>query len=1058
MWHYTSINNDTRVALDPKPNQIRTITKPNTIPQLGIDYLYTFNSQRRSHTLRLLGPFQYFNFSETDRGHPLFRLPLKYPSKAIPTDELVDNLHSWMRSVHLLHARSEDNSLRYNWMLGVYARSTNYTTPVGQLVVKTPAILNYSNPQDAFNSVFVALGIDYIDIPITNSNIFDDGATPYNVRIWYAPTMTEVNHILTLMRKSTLVSTHSSWHWNVLHTFHYRSESDMIDHFAAKILEDWRQKEKFDKGALVEADRVIQRLIPLSSSTYVQRLAAIGALYPNEFTENVLDLSRLSTALLQLSDTYYQHANDQLKRLYRRMYNDSRTLYMTPRHQELLLAQITANSNILLYPYTYIFTTAHITANYISNTGQGRIKHSLAVTGITQHSTVPDIVLGPTSEDVITISMVEPMSIAAEDMYGYVIDTPTRDIWPADEQVEQKGDAVALYDTKTSRALGMFNNTIRIDDLLSPLLGQVYRTYAKGDTMAMTQGSLDHLTLCAAVDSDITFVGNRMITPLAEGYTPRAMHRNNSTMKMLSLYVALKKLENFAVNSYLMSPDTSIILLGAEREPAVNILRRFNSSVSNVRIIGMGDRAVEPNIRVRVPFPIDKNISADFIICDINSYEDQSFESMFSETLSVVTTCASAATRALVKINHPSEYMINSIIERLSQLGGVFYHTALLKTASQNPYSYETYIYITPIAAAVGFPFYNNSAVINRYMTAVADDDAPVIPSIHTVIKEHSNTYSPGLFCGCVDVQSAPLALSQLKSYCSEATTWRVDSDDNLVNIIARIDPARIALEFRTRSNTSAYHEYQRCVPNGLGFKVRKTREFRYMHREVTFIHKLMLYALIRDQISLTENMTQVVSIGGRNLADVSVVPLTMKYVVIDPAARIETLTQETKNIEIQSRTFQFDASSMDLENDSIYLFIAVIMNEPNGAATPAETQMDKIRNVATAMLTRTNCVAYISFYESGIITRLGQSTAHKTIRVEDGRLKVANYVPVDTLAEADVALMLRDIGITHEIIRPSTPELVSACSSYGIRLGSTGGAVLDVFNHYSPVIKLVRS
>jgi hypothetical protein len=1051
-WDYRTEIIDNRENLDPRPNQIDTILKTKLLSETH--YIYTYNEATNGHSLRFNGLFRYWNKSASDVEQTLFNLPRRYPTSPIPDDVLNDAINDWIQTINLRHERSYDKNIKYNWMLAVYARSVRYSTPLARIIADSPNILNYTVTMNPFMPLIMILGVEFIEIPAPDDNYFNLANEYYTIRFWNVQTLAQVASSLRQARDDRFSTTHMTWHWQSLHTIHYNSESDMLEHLSAKVLEDWEQTKRYRKGALVITDRVIQRLVILNGTDYARRIAAVGALYPSEFESGTVLFDNKQEALLQLADAYFRTNDEVYQARYMQAYNDPNTLYCDQRHMNL----ITSLEPSLIYPFVTVLVVPERTSLMVSNATLNRVQWRLRPYGNETITTNPHVTLGISSEQSFRMLLSEQISTTPDDIFGYVTSRPNVAQWDAIDVQRDSDRAEQLFVTGTSRGLGMLNNSITISNMITRFRSQYRRKFELLGNMGIMQYSIDHLMLASTISNELQFQPSGRIMPIEDG-TLRTQTINNSTYKLLGCYrVLVKTVRPLNYENFQMMESESLTILGAENEPAVNILRRFTGG----KVMGYGDRAVEPNIRAKIPFSIDINVSSTFLISDVDQTEASQFQDMVTFTLMIVTQCITIARMSMIKINYPSTYLINRIRQHLDTqtlATDNSYAMRVVKVCGQNPFTYECFILINSIETVGQVVYYQDPVpIIGRYITSKFSANETFsnpsrVQELELDMQDVRKDYGKTLL-GCAPVFEMPAVLANLKAFASECVTWRTDQADELVNVVAKVDPARMAFIARSVQHLAEMAQYYRYIPNGFGFKTSSHYSYHYSHAKWTLIHRFMIYEELRADILDQANITSVYSVGGRNITEVIAIPSTMKYVVQDPGVLGEDAILQT-NFNITIVRTNFDYEAIQFEANTIYLFIFVIMNNSDGISVSETDQINRIANITKALQLVANSHAYINYYDRDLISNLALSSSMREVTTTGTKITFGNYEPVDTLEYVNVTKAIEDNGMVSTFIPLTTHALISVCTQYGIRLDDVGGSMIELASHGVPLLRI---
>nr|ABD57843.1 unknown [Heliothis armigera cypovirus 14] len=1060
-WSFFAIKIDDRVQQDPRPNEILAL-RTQTIDRLSSNsYTYDYDATLRSHSLQFKAPWNYVQYTASDYSHSLFQLPTKYADRRIPTDELQTNIKDFRNTIQLPAVMSNDPGVKYNLMMGLYARAERDSCQIAKLLNESPQLLNYVQPNETFVKIMRILNIQSIELPILNTNIFDTSAAVIKMRIWNVESPKTLRHLMYSLNNKGFATTHMSWHYNIVHTFHYTSGDIMMQHVASKIYEDWKQKIELNNSGFKIIDRVCQRLIPLCQHEQVRRITAVGSLYPIEYEQGGLDMSQKVMSVIDLADYYFRHENARLKQAYDAAYNQHATLFFTKKHMDLLNQMKVDNPQDLYYPLVRILDVEYIDRNIISNSSEEVVPVILSPYGQFAHSRLPEISLGVGSSVAFNINTVTPTARIDHDrLFAYTLISPNKERYTADERATARNLAAEQLRAGINEAQSRINNTVKINHLLSRYRALLFQRVSEGERIELTTGTLETLAYLYATYFKTLTVLDTNVTFDQESAVVRAV--NNSTAKLLTAFIALLNARDGLLNAqrFGMKANESLLILGAEREPAGPILQDFHKSKDKVRIIGIGDRGISPNIRARIPLSEDHHLQSTFIISDMDQTriaDGANIDELTFQTIRQIKYVYTNSSCFIFKLNYPSQYLINEICDTLRQLSeanNIRHTMQLVRMASQNPYTAEAMICVvksSKFTASDVIYFDDSTPAIRRYAEVSSARDTSeslaYSPQRHSKLQWENASSVNGIIAGVTTQDDFPMQMAAVKQYCREGVVWRSDLSDNLVNVLAHIDHVRVNFQKRAAIVTSDADVYATWLPNGVGFSKRTQTMALYKRMSATLMHKYTLVLKLVSQHGLT-NFSNVISIGGRNLAEAFAFPMnSIKYTVHRSCNNGSTLLLETHyNIYVQTRKFDFNTVNETLEPNSQYLALFVIMTNVDGTPRNANDQYAVLHTIAEMVNASGTSIFVVNYYNESMISNFqNMNYQDSDIKVTDGKIQIADYEPVPVLSDEVVLERIQDL-VNVVRVEPSFLDIAAFSLKYGVHLDEFGGLAIHGF------------
>ncbi|BBU41765.1 hypothetical protein [Biston robustus cypovirus] len=984
------------------------------------DYNYEFDAVTGGHYLSLKGLWRYIIPNEKDRTHALFQLPFNYPNEPIPEDKLLIAVRDFVKYYKL--PRPPNTVGRYNWMLASAARHNGYVSIWASSVLLTPQMLIYNEFDEAFDLFFSINNIERLEIPMPPGNLFDGIGPQIFVLIWNAKGMPfdMLLHKAMKVRYSTM---HVNWHMNVPHTFTYLTAEALYSHLIRNIIDDWEMYASLKTMKVQDVQRVTERLVLLNGDDHALDLNALGNLY-------------LTTHLNQ-DARVAKHA--QINRLLHMVKTEKDSIsYAFFNHARKNWNWIWLPKDLLEaasdHPIQMEYTKFKQVPEEIMEENYGYIRPKQI--GPVIWATVIDGETATSVQEYTKASSISTTWVRHLDVQPEL--RPIKDYFRLcatkalhDDRMREEGESKIVADNVfiagKSRAGMHLNNVTRVRDHLSACIADRLRNVEKGmrfdNVDAYYRVFLYAYTNRAFTISDDTLIANELET---------SSSWNNATQKLLSLYMhAINGMNEqfFNDNEGLMSRSTfraneTILFVGAEKEPTVEIINALHASDNRTKPAkGIGALAHSPHLRATLPLTVTSNIKGDIGICDIDQ-EWSRFgnpDEMYNFAIMILDEMVEMCPIGYIKINHPSEYLINLMKERLHYTKADAECT-LIKSNGQNMYTMEVFFYYN----------LNNRDINNRrwfssetdpfiYMyehsTAQIDFKTPEIISTIDVKSDSSNVYSMR-----IDINDLPLVTVLLTSRTERFRTFKIDQmqDNNTVCITASDSRTRRELALRSYQSYGDVDSIYANMPNNLGqLPYYGLSIAKYSTMPWYKILKEAMYRLIKRDIDADPdraNTERLVDIGGRNL-NASVVAKDKQWHVIDPhVAQVDL--EESHQIHVLRTVF--DYLQTPIMHNTTYLVLFVLMNEPDGTSKIADLQITHLVMLATRVKQAFNSYLYINYYSHEAYNAFMNTTArHKVTltnemigEVLQTRMSFGDYSPVDTLDNEEIFEALRARGL----------------------------------------------
>lgn len=858
---------------------------------------------------------------------------------------------------------------------------------------------------------------------------------------------------------------HTSFTFNAPHIFAYTTAEQLHFHVLRSIVKDNEQYRKMTNAGIFKTDRLIERLLILKGTDEARQMTAIASLYPME----LLSSSRVSVNDILL---LYRTWKNDLKygSIMRDILNLKYTIGVTPIHQLCFLryGMPFVQSFIDIEPFDRDNMA-------FASTGYSAVSHDLGFDG--EISTVK---LNPL--------MVSGNGVTIELTYKNVGDwnamVNSMTILPSDEEEFTPDDVVSKTIAETIFMLGGHNGVSSYNNLdnshtmtafkniyqrqfINLMLDKNYRVAA---------GSLDHLIACLCIKDGLSYSSNNQRIVLNQTYVINN-NFNNSTLKLLIAYSmcinkrrATQRTEGDDDVDFtlFMRPGETLIVLGGITEPVIPILQRFNGLVKNIRITSRGLEAYVPNTRANALDIIEKNISATFIISDIDQTSFNDFTEMvdFSKRLALKITSTSLT--SIMKVNYPSRYLINSIVH---EAGSKFLGTKsslsfeLVKMAAQNQYSNETFVLMNiseedMITDTIEY-FDSQTIQIAKYETN--------LPTPWSMASTLNNRILPTIpdpslsdamvFNTTVMINDLPSALSLAQQVTSKVNYFRVSRTSSFMDIYGHTEILRQRLINRRHDKqTYLYNmqEYSRYIPYGLGLDSQKQYGL-YRYIDGFLMNRMAIYKRVYKHLDnikiLPFPYNETVIIGSRDYLDYTCLPTIMDskpLTMIDPVLEHSNLVHPFLHITILNEEFDFINNTFIIPQNSIVLCLNVIMTDVSRRPVDANTQIARIVSLAKRV-NNANSRLYISYFKLDMIERITPYSPH--ILIDETTIKIRDYAPAFGLDTLNLLTKLAEEDVQAEVLKYDERDVIDVCTHNLVALSNEWSSDFSIISAVTEVL-----
>nr|QJB76099.1 VP4 protein [Hubei lepidoptera virus 3] len=1041
---------DSRAELDVLSIELKSFLSKRL--RKGKDYTYNYNYETNEHSLYFRGLWGMFMPNDMDKQHALFSLKDESEWKKIDDEVLNREINRFIETVSLpVEPTSTED--KYNWMLATAVRSKNYSGNDGRIILDSPSMLNYTEENNAFERIFSVLEDNYIDIKTPPANWFAIEEENIKIRIWN-PKFDRPEMLIPEAQRNIRSCMHIDFHLKTPHTFIYPDNTSQLRHIATNIVKDWKQEKKLRDGGAEVVERICERLYVLSGSIEAKKLEALGNVYPMYNEDITIKKENEVTVLLAMFEEIFHDERSKFNVILKKVFNDDRYIYFPTELYDAYNRLQTKPffKRILSLPSVL---TEDWSSYKIKTEGNNYVNWSLRSHGDDE---VTETRINGTKISMSTVKVREigRSKMRVKDVYRFKHDRPMVTNRLTEVETEMlKTQATTRYNIHTSRASIHFNAVARARFFFSEAIeNEIEFLKEQNKNVVARLARVEHLFLfCGSnrrykyidnnEDDDVTS-DNTSIIIAEEDLAKNERAYNNSTPKLLAMYYYLINsviIGGTEIERILMNEGETLCFLGAISEPAREVLSELHKAGDrNVKIMGFGDEAVAPNVRTTVPINNLKNISATYAISDINQNEQQlDFEQMVNLTMAILKQCVRIALNGAIKLNHPSLYLVNEMSKYLYDNVSKRVYTSIVKVASQNPFTNEAFFVYKIVELEKEERYYGirDTLIVRNYESNVSETQRAYTPGVLNLVN---TTELDSLYVDLVSMQVEKDELLKtigVMSKCmSEVSSYKLREDKEVYALYGRMSGERILLDQRGERSYTNLANVRRAIPSGMGKNDGKTVEMsRYVQMEWTLLHKQACYYRARDVLlerGLYTDKVKVISVGGRNLTDIRMVPINCEYVIFDPNG--EGIEMGHKDIDIQLRTFDIKSEG-SYENNNMYLFMFVIMNEPDGTSTTKDEQMEKIRTMAKVVRNKKNVTCVFNAYTELTLDAFEKSNLTDGVKLsrEEKRMTFGDHKPAFVLDNDEILNVATEEGISGSIIYPSMDDVSSAQMSEAI-------------------------
>ncbi|ACA53382.1 unknown [Choristoneura occidentalis cypovirus 16] len=602
---------DERANLDPHPTEVSNIHNNITTRS----YYHSYDQITQKHTFRFNGILRYLEPIYVEYTDELFRA-LDSPNE-IEDDELLLLVRRYInRLAFPVTGKNVTSSTRYNFLLANAVRGGRIPQKLIHIILSNPELLNYEKGENPFKLMIEVYGtrlignFKYFAIRNVGSTIMNPiGRYGYNIYFINAYAPNEIMSCLTQLNGKGIYSTHGTWSWNAPHIFAYDSISDLHRHLASRILETWREYRQAVLNRIVSLSRPTQVLIPLCVDDTILKLLAYSELYDFR-RQGILERSSnlvkdmLLYAELAITSGHTIRRSNGLPRI----------------HVPGILNRWILGDGYFMYPLITFDNGIDPTlrSDEVMNFTIGEVHKHLDPFGEDVELYTPDIGLADSHN--VTASYVPDLHDIEDDTLQVVEYRPDDVVTPADILTQDTAITPFVVAGPTEfmtnvKDMQSFTTSTRraINNMIRKFMNNEYINIPRS-TIAVLQ-----IIIKERFSVSQRYGENQTITytPLIPMDTVHPRQINGSTFKMMSIFLhAIELFERRVENANAGSIKPSVLFIGAENEPAIDIIRLYYADrVSTVS--GIGAQAVS-HLRAHIGDTPTLALNGDIIISDIN--------------------------------------------------------------------------------------------------------------------------------------------------------------------------------------------------------------------------------------------------------------------------------------------------------------------------------------------------------------------------------------------------------------------------------------------------------
>ncbi len=1031
------------------------------------DFIYRYDERSKRHYLSLKGLWRYIPLTNLDRQRDLFKLPSLYPHEKIPAKELLREVNELLRTINIIIPYG-DGDCKYNWMLSTMARNVDYGTNWADRIAKNPQLLLYDERMDSsFDELFASIPDKYIIFKMPQENIFAPILSSIQILIFRSDvTLTEMKRIA---EGFGLACMHVSFHMKIPHMFVYTNEETQNQHIARNIIADWIQDHRLRSGEGLRITRVTERLVVLAGSERAYKLQTLGNLYPVTSGEVNFSFPNQVSALLELYEEYINNPEPRYRDVFKLVTENRKYVFLTRETYEAYILKGVPCFYIWIKSLP-AFVTSDYRSTIVKSEDARYIRWDLSPVGnyVLEKG---DAVYGSSISD----AAVKVMDVALTNkrLTNGIIVLVENPVYSNEitsfEEDALKRSAEERFIHDTSRILIHLNNKLRIiSDVRSTVINTL-NYYNTNTDVKFSISVVEQLLLFATTNREF-IVNEGYLLPGKEDFN-MVERFNNSTLKLIMIYITLlNKFVAYGVSfdeetKAVLPRGTTLAILGAIKEPAVEILNDWHYKYQGRRpVFGYGDEAQNDMHRTRLPLDATQSIHATFVISDIDQERSrfESFNAYVEFVDALVAECTRISGVGAIKINYPSEFILLRMVRAIRKTYNNAVRTALVRNGFQNGFTLECFLIYdsnSPIRNVQAGVYHTSSfsSIISDYMRSDVEDLSPQLPVISRNIDlDNLDLDTCTLFKMRIPIHELYDAMTLLAQCCREIRTMR-DAMSDTVYVFGKSSSNRLQLTERGIDCRFDLSLLKDSIPHGLGkFSGNPTIIHEHNRAKWTLLHKFATYLAIYDYIlenDISVGIRKMVSIGGRDLADIACCPNDLEYIVQDPQARMSDLSSKRITIILDP----LDFANIVLDDDTIYIAIFVIMNAVNGTAVSSAYQLDILRRIANAVALKRNSHFIVNVYTQELVHLLSWMNSGDLINVnEDGNISFGvDWLPTETVRKTTINDTLSVIGgINHKWIDLHMHHVARCCMREGLLLDAYEREVLScALLHMNPII-----
>ncbi|QIQ51340.1 VP4 [Erinnyis ello cypovirus 2] len=956
---------DKRGNSDPSPNDLSRIFDNIT----ASNYYHKYDKTHMKHDFRFTGILRYLDLTTSDLGTPLF-VRLDKPEDFKDPQELLLLVQQFFSTFTLLVSTTDVTPrTRYNWIIANALRAGVLKPEITNAIYADPRLINYELGENPFQKFIISYGQDIIPgirgFHIPNSGVYRSlryARYTYDLIFIDAYDNDQIDDVIKRLYNRGVFGMHVTWSWNAFHIFKYTDIDSLRHHLCTRILETWTEFRNVELNRADDIQRPTQVIVPLLSDKTCSTLITYAQAYDFQRLQRYKNSDDLVNEMLEDAKLYDDNIN---------VLQKSHDLpYL---HLPKIMEGWRLPNNYNMYSYIFYSDTIRpqLRSNEIRSYRLGEVVKHLEPFGELITNPISPV-LSAADENVVKTTLVGEMGSINDDLLDCTAYMP--DIVVSGEDIlEQQQDIIPVIAAGPTKFMTDIKNMQNFGNLITPAAGRRITSLMNGELIALTLKEKQIMEVL--VGSRIVFserynnaTNSTIYIPIIPDVRPSIRYLNSSTFKMMALFLhCLQVFENV----YNGSIKPSILFLGVENEPAIDIIRMYyKDRISTVS--GIGAQALN-HTRAHVGVTPTLPMNADIIISDIN-FESDNYNTYLAEHEQIFKMIKHASI-CVMKLQVFSSFLFNALLAE--QNTGTRY---VLLPNGRKTYSMEAYLYYSSLTSTRAvLNGYSSDHPLNLYTTKSYTHDESFVNDRNRVDRldlltenelDNMDAYFKATRANISTLRVKKSSYIDVRDQVAQLTNRLVmfstlsDSDDFIS--IHSPDYTRLAMTSRRRHMLGDTEETT-VSKDGFGLLHRFKTVSLYNSISMYSFIKMVLYARvqqdIRELIEEPANRFECVQdIGCRNLTGMAVMMGLddLQYFGYDV---IDLNTNALINNDIVYTSGVFDFENDEFMDRAIILIIFTIHNP-----IANETPKDQIDKIIANIRRRTGSVVYVTFFNTRLV------------------------------------------------------------------------------------------